>query len=379
MKIRPLFLLLILFLFFSFFSISAAQNQDEAIIIGKYDKLFSKILDEERILLINLPEGYEESEETYPVLYALDGDVSVLSEIYHITRNIGFHNLAPMIIAAIKNTSRNRDMLPDLETGGSDRFLKFFSEELIPYVEENYRANHFSILYGASNAGVFVIYALLKDPKVFSAYLASSPTLIWSRDYMIDTIHQVINEHSAINRFLYIIYGDKEWKEVRDELNSYIPRLESLKSKGLMLKIEYHPESGHVPLNSLYFGLRSLFDGYQYPDEKRRSEGLDSLKTYYEQFSNKIGYKVKYPFSALNGVGQSLLFRQKKTKEAIQVFELLKENYPWEGSCDIMLAVAYFKDNNLELAEKYYHSALEHEGVEIPPFPEWEEMKKLFK
>ena len=44
-------------------SYSFGQNKDDDIIIGKYDKIHSEILNEDRLLLINLPEGYEKEDD----------------------------------------------------------------------------------------------------------------------------------------------------------------------------------------------------------------------------------------------------------------------------------------------------------------------------
>ena len=63
------------------------------------------------------------------------------------------------------------------EGGGADSFLAFFTEEIIPYVDENFRTTKERILYGRSDSGLFTIYALLERPDAFSAYISSSPTV----------------------------------------------------------------------------------------------------------------------------------------------------------------------------------------------------------
>ncbi|MFC2132792.1 alpha/beta hydrolase-fold protein, partial [Bacteroidota bacterium] len=97
-------ILLIICCLFVLPKLSIAQNKSDDIIIGKYDKLYSKILNEERTLLVSLPDGYEGSLGKYPVLFLLDGNVSALSEMYSISRSIGYSSLPPMIIVAIQNT-----------------------------------------------------------------------------------------------------------------------------------------------------------------------------------------------------------------------------------------------------------------------------------
>ena len=50
-----------------------AQNKGDDIVIGEYDKIHSEILDEDRLLLINLPEGYDQNKIDYPVVYLFYG------------------------------------------------------------------------------------------------------------------------------------------------------------------------------------------------------------------------------------------------------------------------------------------------------------------
>jgi len=147
----------------------------------------------------------------------------------------------------------------------------------------------------------------------------------------------------------------------------------------LRLIVNQLADEGHIPYASLRSGLLSLFEGYKYPDEKRRSEGMDSLKEYYEQFSRQFGYKIKYPIMAIQGVGQRLMF-QNKIKESIAIFKLGIQQHPGIWVNNIMLALALYKDNNIELARKYYLKAKEIDEDEmVPPFPEFKEMKKKFE
>lgn len=48
-------------------SMGFAKKDGDDIIIGKYKKIFSKVLKEERTILVHLPEGYEKSKHKYPV------------------------------------------------------------------------------------------------------------------------------------------------------------------------------------------------------------------------------------------------------------------------------------------------------------------------
>jgi uncharacterized protein len=150
-----------------------AQTDNSSIICGNYRKIHSNVLHEERILLISLPEDYGKSDKTYPVLFKLDGDkgnflqaISAASYLLDMTEN------APdPIIIGIENTDRNRDMLPDQK---ANNFIQFINNELIPFVNKNYRTNGFRIICGQSLSSLFALYSFLEQPDLFDAYILGS-------------------------------------------------------------------------------------------------------------------------------------------------------------------------------------------------------------
>ena len=358
-----------------------AQNDVDNVVIGKHVKLFSKVLNEERTLLISLPEGYDNSKQTYPVLYVLDGEKGTLVEAVASANPYANSYCPEMIIVAIKITRRNRDVLPGTDT--SPRFLKFITEELFTYIKKEYRADdNQRILYGASNAGVFVLFSFLDNPDNFSGYIASSPTICWRKEFMINKTKELLAKNININKFFYIIYGDKDFKVVVDTLEVYLPLFKKLKQKGLRLQTKYIPEEGHVPVGSLQLGLLAMYEGYIYPDEKRKTEGLDSLKAYYARYSNKVGYVVNPPLNVLTRLGQWFLLEKKNYKESCNVLEYALQLYPDDFVCTVILAMAYWGDNSLDQAKKYYLKTLEimkKTNEQEPPFDEWKAMKKKFE
>lgn len=356
---------------------STGQSKSDDIIIGKYDTIFSEVLNEERTLLVRAPKGFEHSKIKYPTLYVLDGYLSTfITAVADIARIE--YEISPMILVAIANTNRERDMIPDNE---AQKFLKFMTSELFPYIEKKYRADKYRMLYGGSNAGLFVLYSLFENPDSFSSYIASSPTIGWSYDTILKKTKSFMTKQPHLKKFLYIINGGKDnHDQVITKFPEYIQMLEGLKEKGLRLNTSFLSDEGHVPFLSLHSGLLSLFQGYSYPDEMRQKGGLDALKSYYRRFSEKFGYEVKYPFSAIQGVGQWLLFRDKNYKEAIEVLKLGIQQQPGLWVNNIMLAFAYYKDDNMELAKKFYLKAKEIDPEsKLPPLQEFKEMEERFR
>lgn len=75
--------------------------------------IYSKIQDEEREILIQLPLHYEINKElNYPVLYLLDGPDNINHTSGTLDFLAGNDNAPELIIVAIKNTNRSRDLTP---------------------------------------------------------------------------------------------------------------------------------------------------------------------------------------------------------------------------------------------------------------------------
>ena len=355
-----------------------AQGKGEPVVIGQYDKLYSKILNEERPLLVGLPDGYADSGETYPVLYVLDGGVDSFGEALSFVRSRGQALVPDMIVVAVTNTNRNRDLIPGPGREQAHRFLKFMTDELFPYVGSHYRANSQRILYGGSNAGLFVVYALLENRQAFSAYLASSPTVVHRKDFILEKAKEAAAGDYK-NKFLSIIYGDRNLDPgVRESIRAVIAHFDQLVSLGLRLRTLDVPDGGHVPVGSLPFSLILLFEGYEYPREKRVKEGLDEARAYYDRLSEKIGFQVEVPLSVTATIAMLELTERKNYGKAIEAFESAVRETPRNAEMNYLLALAYFRDGNLDKARSYYFKVKELDPKGFPS-PEFEEMKRAFE
>ena len=94
-------------------SAALAQGADDLIVIGKKRQIESKILEETRALWISTPASYDVLEESYPVLYLLDGDIN----FHHTTGTVGFlaanGRIPEMLVVAVPTTiNRRRDLTP---------------------------------------------------------------------------------------------------------------------------------------------------------------------------------------------------------------------------------------------------------------------------
>ena len=337
-----------------------AQKNGDDVSIGKYHVITSKVLGEDRTVLIHVPEGYETSNDKYPVLYVLGGSAGDLVEAVQAT----WHRALPrMIVVAIATTgyrlNTNRDLVPGGGSDGAEKYLRFISEELFPYVEQRFRVENHRTLYGESAMGVFVLHTLLERPDAFAGYIVSSPAVASRYAYMAAKATSAARPQPRRNTGLYVIYGDRDMLDVREGLVKYRPLLEALRSDTLSITIEDLPQETHVPSNSLSKGLKQIFDGYRYPqdqlaDEHLAKEGLPALESHYEQVSRRLGFRVPVPQNDLMRLA-NLMLENGKSADLKAIARTYEQAFPEaSGMVHLLLLVAHFRANEMDLMKEHY-------------------------
>ena len=176
---------------------------EDSILLGTSTSLESKIMGENRPYMVYLPPSYEKSENTYPVIYLLDGDTHRFKGFVGVLESLSTETLEKQvqesIVISIPNTNRSRDLTPSYlrewkfkgrvldtfeQTGNAQQFAEFLQKELIPAIDTKYRTSKKRLLVGESFGGLFAATTLLKSPSVFTDYLIIDPTSLWDNDYL---------------------------------------------------------------------------------------------------------------------------------------------------------------------------------------------------
>lgn len=222
--------------------------------------VFSNVLGEKRPLNIVLPTGYSPSAK-FPVVYALDGDLPYL-------RSLAEHMQAEnpgLIVVGVENVDRTRDMFPNPvpeksnRGGGGERFLRFLTSELIPFVEKRFAASGYRVLSGQSNSGFFVLYAMIHAPDSFDAYLASSPMIGWDWDMIRDGTVALFENRDSFAKVLFMNRGESDSDRATDFLPRYVSLLNAIAPEDFRWEYEVVAGSGHVPENSHERGIEFIF------------------------------------------------------------------------------------------------------------------------
>jgi len=242
--------------------------------------LRSDILNQDFQLYIKLPWNYARSNAVYPVLFSLDGNrsfplYSTMSLIYEtpgtsgeeiILVGIGYKvNEDRMRGLAEWAAWRTRDLTPerreeteqfwkeklstllggedqDVQSGGAPHFLKLLREEVIPFVEANYRVSSTDRgLAGYSYGGLFTLYALFHAPELFKRYFAGGPTM-WEQ--LFEYEEKYASTHTDLTAKVFITAGGLE-SDLHEPIQRMADRLRSRGYPGLEVQTYVFEGEGH--------------------------------------------------------------------------------------------------------------------------------------
>ena len=133
-----------------FVLISCGRDKTSDINIGTIETINSKLLNEDRRVWVHVPDNERTDSTRYPVLYLMDGDAhfkSVVGLMHQLSSVNGNSTCPKMIVVAIPNTDRFRDLTPtkmestnpadsNRKSGGGETFTRFLAEELIPFIDD---------------------------------------------------------------------------------------------------------------------------------------------------------------------------------------------------------------------------------------------------
>jgi predicted alpha/beta superfamily hydrolase len=220
-------------------------------------KLYSKILGQDRDLIVHLPRNYDRGKK-YPVMYVLDGS----SQDQHIADK--FDSLSSLarvpqtIVVGIPNMSgANRTLQlvppfmltdpakPDSPLGTGDTFLDFMELELIPFIAEKYGASGLRLFAGNSRGGLLVMYSLIHKPDLFTGRFCFSTPLWRQNDLLVTKASEFLDSKKRMNSFLYVSAGANETENIKSGLDTLTRVLKQKAPTGFVWYTYYTPGVDH--------------------------------------------------------------------------------------------------------------------------------------
>jgi predicted alpha/beta superfamily hydrolase len=360
------------------------QAPAKTVTIGTTDSIFSPTLKEKRPYLVYTPPSYDDTTylpRRYPVLYLLDGDAhfhSVTGLIQILGTGVNATFVVPeMIVVAIPNTNRTRDMTPThtdkdpngqpqpglAASGGMGNFLKFIQSELIPQVEKSYRTAPYRVFVGHSLGGITTIDALYTMPETFNAYVAIDPSLWWDNRVLLKQARDKFSKPGLAGRALFvgqantITPGDTTINVHYNSIVQFNSILETFNASGLRYGYKYYPNDSHgsVPIAAEYDALRFIFDAYDV-SLAQAIERPDYLAEHFARASTALGYKMDPPEDMVDMVGHVALGRD--STAALKLFEANAALYPNSANAHVVLGDYWLAKKDSTKALGHYEKAL---------------------
>ena len=247
--------------------------------------LYSAAVQDSFALYIRLPKGYQRHQKrTYPVVYLLDANVYFEQVGALADKNTE----APVIVVGIGyrdirllDSLRQRDYTYPLAapadsfavSGGGKRFFDFLTQELIPYVDRQYKTDPGQrALLGHSLGGYFALYALVEGLRTgklaFTHYVAASPSLYYGDEYLRRQLAALPAGNQPVpEATLYLTVGERELERgdaesqaVKAAFTAFTQELLVHKAATLTLSRNVYPNAGHLEtaLGSFADGLKAF-------------------------------------------------------------------------------------------------------------------------
>jgi len=353
------------------------QADGDPITLGTYRVVHSEVLGEDRVLQIHLPRGYDDSDLDYPVAYLfysdwLEGYFSqVVNDLYHLS----IDRMPPVILVGIPNVQRYRDLYPwSLETipeaGHASDFLRAVQEEIIPFVEQEYRTAPFRIMVGPQAAAVFGAYALLEAPGTFQAFILNDPCRLDSpeRSLCADLVEMAESERSPAT-YLAISQNLEEDRWPPRFLLALRDGLGERASTQFRWRVELTPDWPFflAPVATRE-ALLDLFDGYALPGASDVGS-LEEITEHYQALSGRLGFAVEPPELVLVQASVGLMERRDYV-ESLGVLSHLVELYPSSFNGPWQLANLYRVMGDTATAIQYYEECLRRDP-DMAPARQW--------
>ncbi len=262
-------------------------------------------LGQKRQVLIYTPAHYQENTYTYyNVIYVFDAQDRALFDATNGITNLLTDGSQDFIVVGIKATfieeemyARNHDLLPSdtkrnmgpKSGGNAEAFLAYVENEVVPYIESNYRTLPKRTAVGHSLSASFLVYTLLNEPELFDNYIAISPNLADDDQRLVRGLEKFDSGQFNSTKFLYLSSANEhkywpDWKPANE--NAYRIVRESLVSENFRAVIEEYSMEGHR--TGFIPGITSAMRTY-----------LDSIQPIQEMELSQEAYEVTFRVKVL--------------------------------------------------------------------------------
>ena len=322
--------------------------------------IHSTILNQDREIWLYTPEEMDANEK-YDVIVVFDAQYQTFLDL--VQSSIPFRdelNFRESIIVGVVSPyveneyNRNNDLLPmandtvELKRrspyiGNADKVIEFMDKELFPNLEKKYALTKNRLAIGHSNGGTLILYSLLKNPALFTDYIAVSPNFAFDKERLVGEFKHFNFDQLKSKKFIFISQANESeatnFKGWDFAFTNIINVLSTKNSSNLVFKHEAYPKESHFSSfpNGMLQGLREYYNNNnsipQIIDYIEKNNWINSSKI------NQIGYN---------------LFYDDRIDEGIRILQIGIKKYPNDVNLYDSLGELYFNKKDIKNASKYY-------------------------
>ena len=340
--------------------------------IAKRYEFVSKPLSETREFYVSLPKSYEDSQHHYPVLYLLDADQNMEHTVASARMLAQWRGIPELIIVGIPSTNRLRDFTPTQDanyseqSGGGEQFMAFVKQELIPFIDDNYRSHPFRILFGHSLSGLLAANEMMQARSPFDAYIIAAPSLWWNDFEILKSAGQHFKQNTQVSIAAFFGIGELDGYGMKQELLRFVDAIAASGNDKLRFDHQEYSDEGHMsaPMPVTYDGLLSVFADIPYSKEHWDSFSSDAFTAREESLRAKYGSTAVQTAENYIELANHLL-EKRNFNGAITVFKLNAELNPGFAPYREWLANAYVLAGDVGNAKQEYQTAYDISSTSI--------------
>ncbi|MCA0152211.1 alpha/beta hydrolase [Winogradskyella vincentii] len=339
-----------------------------------YDEIASSKLNAVRQLKIKLPNDYNpDSEIIHPLIIVFDGDYLFEPVVGQLQFQTYFDDMpSSIVVGVVQANERFYDGYCDEVTGlpkeSGLRFHEFVADELIPYLDSEYKTSKFKVAVGHDLMGNFINSYLFKEDPLFDAYVCLSPDLSGTvKDYLGERL-----EFFKDDIFYYMATSDKDLPGIRDAVIDADGQISQVNNQYLTYYFDDFKNDTHYTLvtSAIARSFDKIFELYKPLREKELEEKVlpyeGTLDKYlvdrYKRIEDLFGIKKPITEEEFDKVVK--IAEQREDLESLEkIGKLAKKLDPESLLGTYYLAQYAEKVGKTKKAKKLYESALTLEDV----------------
>ena len=330
------------------------EPEIDPIVIGESLSLESTVYGSEQRISVHLPDGYELGDDLYPVVYATHSRFPHLAAT---VEDLSGAQIPPSILVYLE-TYDSGDLIPTPVpsrpgSGQADRLARFFSNELIPFIDQRYRTHPFRVFHSGSWGGVFCLHTILSHPSVFQGCVAATPWVI------LKTTGSSLREAPFRHNCLFIALGNDPDEGLREGVEALADTVTTIGPDGLEFEYRYLPEEDHFSIGHKAFfdGLRWVFRDWARIPQRVLEGGPTAIEAYLLRMEEKFGFPIGAHWGGPYSRGFEFL-EEGHSREALEMFRVCA-GLAAVPACQTGMGRAHELAGDLQKAREAYQRALE--------------------